>query len=231
MVLRVEKFLLLAIAIGAVMGSSQGANILGLFPSLSPSHLIIQMSAAKVLAENGHNVTVVTVLKPVVNHKNITVIQVPLSKEEAQQMSDTIGAMSKNDNSNMALSLLRMSDQMDFMIRKNAETLMNDRVRDLYLNRGNKFDLVISGYFMNDFQLGFARKVNAPVIVLATMPPNHLLNPLIGNPLEVSYAGISNPAEGSKAVTFQRRLASYMQSLGFGVFSHLSERRNRNWYT
>ncbi|XP_039493155.1 UDP-glucosyltransferase 2-like [Drosophila santomea] len=230
MVLLPEKALLLAIALAALMGSSQGANILGLFPSLSPSHLIIQMSAAKVLAEKGHNVTVVTTLKPVVTHKSINVIQVPLSKEEAQQMSDSIGAMSKNDNSNMALSLLRMTDQMDFMIRKNAETLMNDRVRDLYLNRGNKFDLVISGYFMNDFQLGFAKKVNAPVIVLATMPPNQLLNPLVGNPQEVSYAGISNPEEGSKAVTFQSRLASYMQSLGFGVFSYLSERRNRKWY-
>ncbi|EDW42401.1 GM25982 [Drosophila sechellia] len=115
------------------------------------------MSAVKVLAENGHNVTVVSVLKPVVNHKNITVIQVPLSRKEAQLRSDKIGVMSKNDNSNMALSLLRMS-QMDFVIRKNAETLMNDRVRDLYLNRGNKFDLVISGYFINNFQLGFARK-------------------------------------------------------------------------
>ncbi|XP_033164772.1 UDP-glucuronosyltransferase 2C1 [Drosophila mauritiana] len=230
MVLPADKILLLAIAIGAFMGSSQGANILGLFTNISPSHLIIQMSAAKVLAENGHNVTVVTVLKPVVNHKNISVIQVPLSREEAQLMSDKIGVMSKNDNSNMALSLLRMSEQMDFMIRKNAETLMNDRVRDLYLNRGNKFDLVISGYFINDFQLGFARKVNAPVIVLATMPPNQLLNPLIGNPLEVSYAGITNPLEGSNAVTFQLRLANYMQSVVFGVVSHLAERRNRNWY-
>ncbi|EDX13160.1 GD20543 [Drosophila simulans] len=231
MVLPAEKILLLAIAIGALMGSSQGANILGLFTSISPSHLIIQMSAVKVLAENGHNVTVVTVLKPVVNHKNITVIQVPLSREEAQIMSDKIGVMSKNDNSNMALSLLRMSEQMDFMIRKTAETLMNDRVRDLYLNRGNKFDLVLSGYFMNDYQLGFAKKVNAPVIVVATMPPNQLLNPLIGNPLEVAYVpSISDSVEKGKGMSFRQRLAGYSSSLFFEIFNFVTQRRSKKLY-
>jgi len=145
MVGKSSRFLLLAIAI-AILSGSQGANILGLFASLSPSHLIIQMSAAKILAEKGHNVTVVTSLKPVVTHKNINLIQVPLSQEEKQQMSDTIGKMSQSDNSNMALSLLRMMGQMEFMFRKNAETLMDDRVKDLYLNKDNKFDLVLSGY-------------------------------------------------------------------------------------
>ncbi|XP_017013391.2 UDP-glucosyltransferase 2-like [Drosophila takahashii] len=231
MVHNLKRLLLLAIAIVTTTSGSQGANILGLFPSLSPSHLIIQMSAAKVLAERGHNVTVVTALKPVVNHKNITVIQVPLTKEESQMMSDTVGKMSRNDNSNMALSLLRMSDQMDFMVRKNAETLMDDRVKDLYLNNGNKFDLVLSGYFMNEFQIGFAKKVQAPVIVFATMPPNQLLNPLIGNPMEISYAGINDSGEvGGKSVTFRQRLISYITSLGFGIFGQLSERRNRYWY-
>jgi len=74
-------------------------------------------------------------------------------------MSDTIGKMSQSDNSNMALSLLRMMGQMEFMFRKNAETLMDDRVKDLYLNKDNKFDLVLSGYFMNDFQLGFGENL------------------------------------------------------------------------
>jgi len=129
-------FFVVAIALAAFIGVSQGANILGLFPSLSPSHVIIQMSAAKVLAEKGHNVTVVSVLKPVVTHKNIKVIQVPLTKEESQQMSDTIGAMSKSDNSNMILSLIRMSGQMDFMYDKMAEALKNDRVRDLSWVKG-----------------------------------------------------------------------------------------------
>ncbi|EDX13161.1 GD18859 [Drosophila simulans] len=85
-------YLLVATAICA-LGGCHGANILGVFPSLSPSHLIIQMSTAKVLAERGQNVTVITVLNPVVSLKNITVIPVPLTQEDSQPMSCTLGAM------------------------------------------------------------------------------------------------------------------------------------------
>ncbi|KAH8238010.1 hypothetical protein KR032_010874, partial [Drosophila birchii] len=225
------RFLFLAVASVALIGGSQSANILGLFPSLSPSHLIIQMSVAKVLAEKGHNVTVVTVLKPVVNHKSINVITVPLTKEEAQQMSDTIKEMSRSDNSNMVLAMLRMSGQMDFMFKKMAEALQQDTVRDLYLNKDNKFDLVLSGYFMNDFQLGFARKVNAPVIIVATMPPNQMLNPFIGNPLEVSYVpSMDDSIEKGKGMSFRQRMRGLVASLSFRVLQYIFDRNNRNLY-
>ncbi|KAH8255436.1 hypothetical protein KR038_002918, partial [Drosophila bunnanda] len=225
------RFLFLAVAIVALIGGTQSANILGLFPSLSPSHLIIQMSVAKVLAERGHNVTVVTVLKPVVTHKSINVITIPLTKEEAQQKSDTIKEMSKSDNSNMVLSMLRMSGQMDFMFKKMAEALKHERVTDLYRNKGNKFDLVLSGYFMNDFQLGFARKVNAPFIIVATMPPNQMLNPFIGNPLELSYTpSMDDSLEKGKGMSFRQRLHSLVASLSFRLLTHFFDKRNQNLY-
>jgi len=59
-----------------------GANILGIFSHRGASHLIIEMSMAKVLAENGHNVTVVTRLKPHVSHKNINVIWLTITEED-----------------------------------------------------------------------------------------------------------------------------------------------------
>ncbi|KAH8381158.1 hypothetical protein KR200_006458, partial [Drosophila serrata] len=225
------RFLFLVVAITALIGGTQSANILGLFPSLSPSHLIIQMSVAKVLAERGHNVTVVTVLKPMVTHKSINVITIPLTKEEAQRKSDSIKEMSKNDNSNMVVSMLRMSGQMDFMFKKMAEALKHERVKDLYLNKNNKFDLVLSGYFMNDFQLGFARKVNAPFIIVATMPPNQMVNPLIGNPLEASYVpSMDDSLEKATGMSFRQRLRSLFASLSFRVLSHLFYKRNQNLY-
>ncbi|XP_020810167.1 UDP-glucuronosyltransferase 1-6-like [Drosophila serrata] len=225
------RFLFLVVAITALIGGTQSANILGLFPSLSPSHLIIQMSVAKVLAERGHNVTVVTVLKPMVTHKSINVITIPLTKEEAQRKSDSIKEMSKNDNSNMVVSMLRMSGQMDFMFKKMAEALKHERVKDLYLNKNNKFDLVLSGYFMNDFQLGFAGKVNAPFIIVATMPPNQMVNPLIGNPLEVSYVpSMDDSLEKATGMSFRQRLRSLFASLSFRVLSHLFYKRNQNLY-
>ncbi|XP_016991507.1 UDP-glucosyltransferase 2-like [Drosophila rhopaloa] len=231
MVHKPSTFLFLAIAIATLVGGSHGANILGLFPSLSPSHLIIQMSAAKVLAEKGHNVTVVTVIEPVVTHKNIHLILVPLTKEEAQLMSDGIGSMSKSDNRNMALSMLQALGQIDFIFKKNAEILMDDRVRDLYLNKDNKFDVVLSGYFLNEVQLGLARKVNAPVIVVGTLPPNQLMNSLIGNPLEVAYVPpMGDSVERGRAMSFLQRLTGYTSSLFFGIVTYLTDRRNRNLY-
>ncbi|KAH8334173.1 hypothetical protein KR059_007142 [Drosophila kikkawai] len=221
----------LAVAIVALIGGSQGANILGIFPSLSPSHLIIQMSAAKVLAERGHNVTVVTLLRPVVTHKNITVITVPVSKDADQLMSDNVKEMAKNDNSNFVLALFRMWEKMDFIFKAVAEALKHDRVRDLYRNKANKFDLVLSGFFMSDFHLGFARKVNAPVIIVATILPNQMLNPLIGNPSEVSYVPpFSDSIEKGKSVSFRQRLVSFTTSFFLGLYMRFSDRRSQNLY-
>ncbi|SPP86138.1 UDP-glucuronosyltransferase 2B15-like isoform X3 [Drosophila guanche] len=231
MVQNVTPILFVAVAAVALIGGSEGANILGLFPSLSPSHLIIQMSAVKALAERGHNVTVVTVLKPAVSHKDINVIRVPLSTEESAEMSAIIEKMSKTDNKNMLYSMFRMIGQMNFMFRKMEDALKDPRVQDLYLNKDNKFDLVLSGFFMNDYQMGFARKVNAPLIVLATMPPNLLLNYLVGNPEEVSYVpSINDSVEKGKGLSFEQRLSGYLMSLGFKVFGRLTENRNKNTY-
>ncbi|XP_037708427.1 UDP-glycosyltransferase UGT5 [Drosophila subpulchrella] len=217
-----SRFFMLALTVSYFISGSQGANILGLFPSPSPSHLIISMSAAKVLAEQGHNVTVVTVLEPTITHKNIHVVQVPMTKEEIKQRSETIGAKQKNNSGSRLISILQMSGQMDSMLRKMADALKDERVKDLYLNKGNHFDLVISGYFMNDYQLGFARKVNAPVIVLAPSPPGQMLNSLIGNP--------SDPIEKDKNTSFAQRLDSFITNLFYQVFVRQIDQRNRRFY-
>ncbi|XP_041674390.1 UDP-glycosyltransferase UGT5 [Drosophila eugracilis] len=215
-------FFVLILSVSSLIYGTQSANILGLFPSLSPSHLIISMSAAKILAEQGHNVTVVTVLEPTVTHKNIHLVKVPMTKEEIKQRSDTIGAKQKNNSGSRLISILNMSSQMDSMLRKMADALKAKQVKDLYLNKGNQFDLVISGYFMNDYQLGFARKVNAPVVVLAPNPPSQMLNSLIGSPYD--------PVDKNKDMSFGQRLDSYITSLVYGIFERQIDQRNRQYY-
>jgi len=74
------RFVLLLLL--GVVASTQGANILGLFSSHSQSHLIIHMSVAKALAEAGHNVTVVSMLKPKLTHKDIHLIVIPMKDEQ-----------------------------------------------------------------------------------------------------------------------------------------------------
>ncbi|XP_034669558.1 UDP-glucuronosyltransferase 2B15-like [Drosophila subobscura] len=224
------RILLLAV-VAALISGSQGANILGLFTSLSPSHLIIQMSAVKALAERGHNVTVVTVLQPAVSHKDINVIRVPLSAEESQYLSDLFAEMSRNDDKNMLYAMFRMFGQMGFMSQKMADAFKDPRVRDLYDNKENRFDLVLSGFALNDYQMGFAQKVKAPLIVLATMPPGPLLNYLIGNPEELSYVpGMNDSVEKGEGMSFTQRLSGYLMGLGYKLFSRMIERRSQKYY-
>ncbi|EDW48200.1 GM20027 [Drosophila sechellia] len=77
----------------AVASPSQGANILGVYSALSPSHLIIHMSTAKALAEAGHNVTVVSMMQPKVMHKDIHLIVVPVTKEQERTLENQMASM------------------------------------------------------------------------------------------------------------------------------------------
>jgi len=80
----------LALQIVVLIAGAHGANILGLFTSLSPSHLVIQMSMARILAERGHNVTVVTILKPPSLHKDINHILVPMEEDILQAFNSVV---------------------------------------------------------------------------------------------------------------------------------------------
>jgi len=139
-----SRFFLLVLAVSSFIYGSHSANILGLFPSPSPSHLIISMSAAKVLAEQGHNVTVVTVLEPTITHKNIHIVQVPMTKEEIKQRSETIGAKQKNNSGSRLISILQMSGQMDSMLRKMADALKDERVKGIGLRLPFPFSNALS---------------------------------------------------------------------------------------
>ncbi|TMW41392.1 hypothetical protein DOY81_013528 [Sarcophaga bullata] len=74
------------------------ANILGLFTSHSPSHLIVHMSVAKILAEEGHNVTVVASQVPKVNSDKINLIVIPPTKEQEEMLNKEVSGMALKKN-------------------------------------------------------------------------------------------------------------------------------------
>ncbi|KAL7739944.1 hypothetical protein ACLKA6_013132 [Drosophila palustris] len=226
-----NKCLLLVILSALLISGSQGGNILGVFTSISPSHLIIQMSMAKVLAENGHNVTVVTALKPPVTHKDIKVVQVPLSEEEHQRLSSSIGSMAMRDNSNMIASMFRTISQLGFMFDKMKELIMDQRVKDLYENKDNKFDLVMIGYFMNNYQIGIAHKLKVPVVMASAIPLGEMFNGMLGNPNAFSYVpAMGQTVEKGLAMTFVQRVKNYFSILGMKVFMHILENNSAKAY-
>ncbi|XP_017001942.2 UDP-glucosyltransferase 2-like [Drosophila takahashii] len=192
----------------AIVASTNGANILGLFSSHSPSHLIIHMSTAKALAEAGHNVTVVSMLKPKVMHKNIHLIVVPMKQEQELIVNSQMTEMAGQKNSIIS-TLNRFLNGMDVLIDSQADLVSDPRFMRIY---ETKFDLMILGYFLNDFQLGIAAKLKVPVIIDWMIPSNNMVDQLLSNPSEISY--VPNTATSAELpMTFLKRVENMINHL------------------
>lgn len=225
------KFLFAAIFGTLIISAVHSANILAFFTCLSPSHLIIEISMAKVLAENGHNVTVVTTLKPHVTHKNLNIIHLALEKEELKLWKKKIADMANSDNSNTIASMFRMRGQLQFTFDKNVEVMSDPRVIDFYENKDNKFDLVMIGYFLNNFQMGIAQKLKVPVIIASSMFQWEIFNNMLGNPRELSYVPrLDFHTEKGRPMNFKERLKNVVMTAFVRYWTYLIDQDNAQAY-
>ncbi|XP_062137933.1 UDP-glucosyltransferase 2-like [Drosophila sulfurigaster albostrigata] len=225
------KFQFLAIIAAVLINCTQGANILAVFSCPSPSHLIVEISMAKVLAENGHNVTVVTSMKPHVTHKNMHIIQVDLTEEENQSMKDTMAKLTARDNSDTLSALFRIRQQFEFMFNKNRDVMKDQRVKDLYENKDNKFDLVMIGYFLNNFQIGIAQKLKVPVVLASSMFQWEIFYSTLGNPREIAYVpNIGVFGKIGSTLTFSQRVFGLISFAIQRVFTYFLEKDNAALY-
>lgn len=55
------------------------------------------------------------------------------------------------------------------------------------LKREETFDLVVFGWFFNDYQLGIAAHFKCPSVIISTTPSMELLRNYVGNPSAVAY--------------------------------------------
>lgn len=206
---------------------AKGANILGLFSSHSQSHLILHMSMIKTLAERGHNVTVVTMMKPTITHKDIHLIVVPLTAEQEQILEGQIKEMTGQKNSIFS-TMNRMLNGMSVMIESQHQLLSDARFQRIY---ETKFDLMFMGFFLNDFQLGVAAKLQVPVIVSWMQAPMMVIDAYVGNPSELSYVpNIQTPLGRGERMGFAKRLENFSKDLFLRVMLMIFEKRFDNFY-
>ncbi|XP_051858241.1 UDP-glycosyltransferase UGT5-like [Drosophila albomicans] len=216
---------------GAILISgAHGANILGVFSCPAPSHLIIEMSMAKVLAENGHNVTVVTTLQPVVTHKNIKVILVPMTKEQQEGVNKMMASVIQTDNSDTGTAFLRMRSQLKIMFDKNREVMEDQRVKDLYENKDNKFDLVMLGYFLNNFQLAIAQKLKVPVVIASSTFQWGVFDSMTANPADIAYVPAMGVNFNKGPIDLKQRFSNFISTLFEKLFVYLIEKDNAEVY-
>ncbi|XP_017096919.2 UDP-glycosyltransferase UGT5-like [Drosophila bipectinata] len=219
-----------AIVALCLVATTHGANIVGLFASLSPSHLVIQMSMARILAESGHNVTVVTALKPPFLPKNITHIQVPLSEDEKQAFNSVFADSAKTDNTNPFLQMLQRVGKMSSAFSKTAKVMDHQLVKDLYENKDNKIDLVIVGYFMSSFHFTLAHRLKVPLVLALSNPPN-FLGHILANPRELSYVpAMTTTIKAGEVMGIGKRFANLLGALGHFAFMSIIEYNNEKTY-
>lgn len=160
--------------------TAQTARILGFFPSPSKSHLIVHAAIASQLADAGHNVTVIASTKNVYPKAKYEYIQIDDTKFDVSVMAGMVnGSMSFfNKYSSLFRTLASTANA----------SITHPRVqRFLHEHGPGDFDLVILGYFMNEFHFGLAAHFQCPLILSFMIQPIVAINDLVGNPSEMAY--------------------------------------------
>ncbi|KAL5273916.1 UGT2A1.2 family protein [Megaselia abdita] len=154
------------------------ARILGFLPTPQKSHMIIHMSVMKILADAGHDVTVVTQIPYPDATKNYRHIKLDIPEIlDSNFLVDVV-------NKPRPFYKLFM-DMSEMVFRTSNLTIFEPQMQHLMANE--EFDLVILGYFFNDFQIGVAAHFKCPIIINYMIQPITTLNDFVGNPRELSY--------------------------------------------
>ncbi|KAH8353002.1 hypothetical protein KR084_008223 [Drosophila pseudotakahashii] len=217
------------LALQSMPQGSEGANILGVFTSHSPSHFIVHMSIMKTLAEKGHNVTVVSSTPPKVTHKSIKHIVVPLSEEDEKVLNEGMVGMVKEKPS-IWNTFKSIFSSLAMLIDKQVDVLEDPRFQELYLNKGNKFDVVFVGFFFNTYQVALGARFNCPVIVSWSGPPMMMVNEVLGNPELSSVPQMNIAGKPGQPMNFQQRLQNFGSTIGFNLLNIFLSHKYNGFY-
>uniref|UniRef100_A0A4Y0BFN0 UDP-glucuronosyltransferase n=1 Tax=Anopheles funestus TaxID=62324 RepID=A0A4Y0BFN0_ANOFN len=161
-------------------GIVEPAKILSIFPTMSKSHWILGSSLMKELAQNGHEVTVISPFPLKNAPKNYRHVDVPYRTQMFEDIMDEV--FDKVDDS-IVEKLIQMGG---FMHEITNTTLASPEVQSL-LKSDETFDLLVLEIFLNDAFLGFADRFNCPVVGMSTFGASSWVNSLTGSPQPLSY--------------------------------------------
>lgn len=176
------------------------SRILVLYPTISVSHVMPLQSLSLALVEAGHEITFVSPFPLSKKVKNYRDIKVPFNDADKEFLSDMI-------KDPKGKGFVYMFPRLTSLIyRLGNETLQMKEMRKL-MNE-EQFDLVIVGFFLNEFMLGVADHFKCPSILFSPTGAFSVLNKAIGNPLGVS--GVPHMMTPSKKMDFIARLKTFL---------------------
>lgn len=187
---------------------TNGANILGIFTSYSPSHNIIHLAEVDALVERGHNVTVITALPLKQKNPKYHHILIPAPNGLGKVVED---CMEEISNAKGLDNVKIMITMMKAMINLQYDMMFTEQFQSV-INGDTKFDLLHLGYVMNDFQLAVAQQLKVPVVISWVNFPMSAVNNLVGNPNAVSY--VPHPMVGNvQPMSFTHRLKTFLMNV------------------
>ncbi|XP_075158855.1 UDP-glycosyltransferase UGT4-like isoform X3 [Haematobia irritans] len=201
-------FVIIGFVCVALIQNNEASRILGVFPSPSKSHLLIHCAVAKALADAGHDVTVVATTNdgkaPHLNAPYTFVgIEGPMFDSSFTQ-----------EMVNRPLPIYRRVQSILEQIFTMANETMNHSkmLEFLQTHKAGDYDLLILGYFMNDFMLGLGAHFECPIVLSFMVQPIFPINRMLGNPPETSY--VPNLYTGLKQpLTFWSRVRNFLSSI------------------
>ncbi|KAL3270170.1 hypothetical protein HHI36_009227 [Cryptolaemus montrouzieri] len=172
---------------------SQCARILGVFHVPGKSHYAAGNTLMKILAERGHEVTLVSPFKEKKPPKNFN--EVVLAPTAPQGKANFF-----NFNVHPIIQSYIYSSISISMIN---ETFSHPEFKKL-LKTKEKFDLIIIEYFFSDALKYLGVYFDAPVIIYSALDANSWINPSVANPMPIS--SVQDLTASSDVLSFYSRL-------------------------
>ncbi|XP_055537534.1 UDP-glucosyltransferase 2-like [Wyeomyia smithii] len=199
-------------------GATEASRILCIYPSPGRSHVMVGQALLKGLAERGHEVTMVSPFKLSKPVKNYREILVPVDDYVAKKTKEYL-----EKPPNMLTALPEMIGKM--------LTFANDTVNypSFVELKKEKFDLVIVGFFVADFVIGYGAHFNAPTVILWTGGNAKFTSDMVGNPRAIVAATnmMFGPQDATKFIT---RLKNFMIGSIENVFTAYAFYKQKPYY-
>lgn len=221
--IRFSALVLVFLQISSSVGAS---NILGLFLTHSPSHVIVHMSIIRALVERGHNVTVITSIPLNVTNPACRYILV----KEYKPSSDMVKSMvnKPEENGSLYLRTMRFFGAIEKVADEYADFALDPNFIE-FMKEDNKFDLMVLGFLFNNYQLGVAAHFKCPVVLSFVIQPVGYLSRLIGNPTLPAFVPLS-PFMDSKPMDFLARVNNFIVCILEWVMTYKFDLNGRHIY-
>jgi UDP:flavonoid glycosyltransferase YjiC (YdhE family) len=170
-------------------------------PSVQKSHVIPVQTLAIELAKRGHDVSFVSIFPINKSVKNYREINLEVNDEYQQLMDEVAKAHTEN-----LVSLKNYKNMNKLYLGFANESIQSAPVQSLMKNE--KFDLVVVGYFMSEYLLGFADHFKCPSVIVS--PGTHVstTHKIVGNPL--SPEGTYTLMSFAKGTGFMSRVQNFL---------------------